>query len=885
MSSPQSTDSGRLSRFAWIGGVKVLALAGILINHLAEAFWLSAGAGSQNWLALPNPQAMSLLERAQTLWADQTSAPGVLGASLAWLGNEGPGVFILLSGLGLTLGYGLRHRVDAKAQATVWSAFIQQRAARLFPLYIASVLLFVPVWLVASPGIDWNMSGWVGLSMLTGVRASADVFGLLNPSWWFFWTILQLTLLFPLLLWCANRFGFARLFGLALLLTVAVRLSILQSAGDGNLWPQLTGMFGLSRLAEFAFGMWMASLLASGWMVKQRVVSPKGLFASVCFLTAGIGFSLTVFGGAVSQILLTIGFTGVLLNLWQLLAGLPRVSDGLPTLESRSYGIYLFHQPPLIVLAKALGQSWLALGLGVLAVVVVAALITPLQRTLRWVSHAFRHHGNKLAWLFSLNALILLGLLPVGEPHLGDGRARDLLTWGLAVFIVVTIWFNALQARVDRSHEWFGMGLRWVAVAAAAMSLWVFPVGGAGVACLVAIAGGLVYCLCAVMLRGNRRWPGFFTACVLTIVLVAGTEGLVRQYAQPMEAGRWAELPVLKVHETRGYAMKESVRTALRYHYEYQIETNDDGFQGRSLTARAGSSGQAALRIALLGDAFTMPEVVPYERSYAAHLERALSQCVPDRSVEVFNLGVTGYSPTEKIVLANEVLPGLAPDIVVDQIFKTELDWMLMSKAERRAAIGLTVDDESGYRDMWISSQFYQRARRVSSTISESYSGVIAPWRLQTALLGYFRASKQGTDWVSQREKGLADYWANLNEKAARDHYELVAFYTPAAIEVSAPGQLRYLPETLDLPLIGALNLDQPFDLIKRAADTGGVDLIDPRESFRALSLGGTQLYSDAYWHWTEHGHEAAAAVLQQALVERGLLPRTCSVDSVVVEG
>jgi len=863
-----------VSRLAWIAGIKVLALLGILVNHLAEAFWLPKGAGSQNWLSLPDPLGTSLAERAQMLWSDQSGIPSIAAALLAWMGNEGPGVFILLSGLGLTLG--LNAGLGVKARA--WWPFVQQRAHRLYPLYIASVLLLVPVWLLASPGIDWNMAGWTGLAMLTGVRASPEVFGLLNPSWWFFWTLMQLMLLFPLLVWVANRIGYWRLFLLALLVTVTTRAFILQWAGQQNLWPLLTGVFAATRLAEFVFGMWLARLLSSHRLTVEHIVSLQGLTVSTSLFVVGVGLSLFVYGGAVSQVLITIGFTGLLVSAWQRIAGVARLGPRLAALEPKSYAIYLFHQPPLIVIAKAMGTGWLSFALGVAALAVVIALVGTVETVKQWTGRQFKRHGSRLSWVFTLGALLLLVVLPVGEPHLGDGRARDLLTWALAVFVVLTTWFNLVDGRAQ-----FSSGLRWVAVAAAAMSLWVFPDAGAAVACLVAIAGGVIYWLGRQLARSSQRWPVLITTGGVIVVGLLSAESLLRQHSLPLDAGSWAELPVLTKHQTRGYAIKPDVNTELRSHYQYRIETNRDGFQGRPLHARVASESRPPLRIALLGDAFTMPEVVSYEKSYGALLETALGACVLDRSVEVFNLGVTGYSPIEKAVLVDEVLPRIQPDIVIDQIFKVELDWMLMSVDERRIEIGLSANNAAGYRDHWVQWQVYQHALRVTSTMTESYSGVIAPWRLQTALLGYFRASKQGTDWVSERQTKLADYWERMNDKARQNNYALLAFYTPAAIEVSAPGQLPYLPEKLDLPLIGEIDLNQPFELMEQSADASGVALLDPREAFRAAALNGVQLYSPEYWHWTEQGHAAAASELQRQLVARQLLPDTCRTGQVLV--
>jgi len=69
--------------------------------------------------------------------------------------------------------------------------------------------------------------------------------------------------------------------------------------------------------------------------------------------------------------------------------------------------------------------------------------------------------------------------------------------------------------------------------------------------------------------------------------------------------------------------------------------------------------------VLLIGDAFTMPEGLPYEDSYGAHLQSALAACLAQRPVQVINAGVTGYGPNEEGPQYHELAPLFRPDVTV----------------------------------------------------------------------------------------------------------------------------------------------------------------------------------------------------------------------------
>jgi len=90
--------------------------------------------------------------------------------------------------------------------------------------------------------------------------------------------------------------------------------------------------------------------------------------------------------------------------------------------------------------------------------------------------------------------------------------------------------------------------------------------------------------------------------------------------------------------------------------------TNSLGFRGPEFS-RAKPDG--TLRIAVLGDSFTLGEGVHDSDTYSAGLERALARKVRDRRVEVQNWGVGGYNTVQAASLFESLVLGFAPDVVV----------------------------------------------------------------------------------------------------------------------------------------------------------------------------------------------------------------------------
>jgi hypothetical protein len=90
--------------------------------------------------------------------------------------------------------------------------------------------------------------------------------------------------------------------------------------------------------------------------------------------------------------------------------------------------------------------------------------------------------------------------------------------------------------------------------------------------------------------------------------------------------------------------------------------TNSLGFRGPEFSR---AKPDATLRIAALGDSFTLGEGVHDSDTYPARLERVLARENPGRRVEVQNWGVGGYNTVQTAALFESLVLEYAPDVVV----------------------------------------------------------------------------------------------------------------------------------------------------------------------------------------------------------------------------
>ena len=142
----------------WIDALKAFALLGILLNHAVESY------GIMPWFSNPSEYWPSFDERMANIFPKEGSLFVRIIQFLGWLGDMGPGVFILLSGLTLTL--------SALNKPVEKIDFYKARAIRIYPLYITIhliTLIFVIFYFKWKVGFVWSILSILGLRFLNSL--------------------------------------------------------------------------------------------------------------------------------------------------------------------------------------------------------------------------------------------------------------------------------------------------------------------------------------------------------------------------------------------------------------------------------------------------------------------------------------------------------------------------------------------------------------------------------------------------------------------------------------------------------------------------------------------------------------------------------------------
>ena len=155
-------DSSKRHLF-WVESLKAFAIFGIILNHFVESF------GSFPWFSNPSYDWPDIASRLSSVFPAAGSTGWRIVQFLGWLGDMGPGIFILISGFTLTLSALGRNENSINIRE-----FYLKRLVRIFPLYLIIHLLVILFAVLLKAGIGFDSSK-VSLSML-GLRFTDKLF-------------------------------------------------------------------------------------------------------------------------------------------------------------------------------------------------------------------------------------------------------------------------------------------------------------------------------------------------------------------------------------------------------------------------------------------------------------------------------------------------------------------------------------------------------------------------------------------------------------------------------------------------------------------------------------------------------------------------------------
>jgi len=251
-----------------------------------------------------------------------------------------------------------------------------------------------------------------------------------------------------------------------------------------------------------------------------------------------------------------------------------------------------------------------------------------------------------------------------------------------------------------------------------------------------------------------------------------------------------------------------------------ELKTNELGFRDEAAAVPPKQPGE--LRVAVLGDSFTVSAGVDYRRIYTTLLRERLKQ--RDSSVSLVNLAVGGYNIVQYAMVLEEVALRLQPDMVLVGVFPDNDFDNGTYEANFRAASGRPDPDPAWYEELYVHRAYLGRiGARLKKMLA---SGAAEGGPSESTVRG-------GEGW----EDNVAAL-RRIADIARREHLQLKVALLPHTWNFDKQRELFARVEAAcrqhDLP---CLNLLEPFIARGVAESSLRLNALDahPNEKYNAL--------------------------------------------------
>ncbi len=348
-------------------------------------------------------------------------------------------------------------------------------------------------------------------------------------------------------------------------------------------------------------------------------------------------------------------------------------------------------------------------------------------------------------------------------------------------------------------------------------------------------------------------------AAALLLVFSAGAAALASEWTlrwlRPgLVLGRAAEasLPFWRHDPELGWFHLPGARGVFsRPEFSHRVTINAVGFRDTDWLPSVTSGRRARrFRIAVFGDSFAWGHGVEDEEIFS----RILRDLLP--GVEVWNLGVSGYSTDQELLLFRRVGRDLEADLVLVLLARNDFEgnvsaawWnypkpLFVEKGGRLELANVPVPEPTAWRCA------VTAARRRSALVNGVFTvlgdrGIVA-WPAQEGREGQIRMTLR------------------LLEAFAAEAAEAGSEFAVALVPTRAFVYREEVPE------LEALR----YDAVKRWGRERGLQVLDLVPAFREAFLDrGALLHYEKDGHWDAAGHRLAAETLAVMLPEAGLIP------------
>ncbi|MFW5658289.1 MAG: acyltransferase family protein [Bacteroidota bacterium] len=838
----------RISHLDWIDGLKAFAIIGILWNHVVEA------TGSMPWFSNPSDKWPSFAERMQHVFPEGENLFVIIMKFIGWLGDMGPGVFLLASGFTLTFS------LLNKEQSFNTLHFYKRRLLRIFPLYLTIHVVFIILLILRDEAGGLN-SERVALSLL-GLRLTDSLFFFINPSWWFIWLILQLYFVFPWLFKLLRFHGGVFITGTLLFTLLSRMAGIMDFHYNNSLFNWMTGLFFGTRLFEFTAGMYLAYL----YHKKGVLFFPgpfKMLLVGFAFYMSGFVLSWFYIGSLFSNIFITLGLSGLFYGFYKYMAGRPGINKITRFIGLASFPAFLIHQPFMIWVFSDTGS----LTLKVIISVLIALFSLPvgyfLEKGVNQVFEVLKTFFTSISmryrmldyFMISVISLHFINNIAISFIEYGMVfKVFILFSLGLLVGIPVFVLLGKLRDYRFKSFlfNYFFLTLLFITLPDQWMSLfWVSVIAFVIVMFLLSFA--------------VKRWMQLsIISLSCFIILFSGLEIAFRK-SKPLEAGRWGEYPALQVDSLTIYSLIPSKTTHLRYNnYNYYVRTNTMGFNSPEINLA--EKQDHAFRVFIMGDAFTMPEGFQYENAYPFILDRMLTERFPERKIEIINAGVTGYGPNEWERQLKKYNHLVKPDLVINQFFINEYEEIKLTPEERLKDIGL-VNDYSFFQTLFFHAQIPAWYKKILNSFNETSEKSYNYYKSHAFL---YDRQQLDSYYNSQVISKMESFFKSIKMMSGSSGAKICLLFVPGQLAVAGKNEIDHYPVHVDLEDTSRFDLRLPDRITGRLCKEQGIEFLNTRVAFDTCQSG--PFYFNESWHWNKSGHAVAANMLFQYIINDSIL-------------
>lgn len=296
--------------------------------------------------------------------------------------------------------------------------------------------------------------------------------------------------------------------------------------------------------------------------------------------------------------------------------------------------------------------------------------------------------------------------------------------------------------------------------------------------------------------------------------------------------------------------------------FDLTLTTDALGLRDDFVSADAVAKAEGVHRVVFLGDSFVNGFTVAREDLFVDRLEAAYA--AEERSVEIVNAGVQGYSTDQQLLWLRRHGAAMAPDLVVIFPYENDIWWNARGRymKEPKPLLGDDGTPDAGHelvappaRTLWGKTASANLTRLFQGAPTVEVDGTEVPVEMTSRLV----ATPEAALIAERRTAGLlAAVAAEAQGLGAR--FVVCPIPSRAHVEASADADGRVDPA-------------RPHRVLSEAAmplDAGVIDIAGP---LRTAHESGALAYYRHDFHLNPAGNGVVAAALYDAFDEKGLVP------------